>query len=430
MNRLLEIWMGLFVIKELILFINDQKFCLIPYSMISISIIQIFNHGNPKTLTTIPNANYTQTNHLGIFVMAKNAKTYFNEQRRRWYVYVEWQGRRYYYSKYLGKVCSGTNPDQPCKIAAAIASEINSEIDKGIFQPGRHHLNSPLYLKNYFEKWISSIQVENATIKDYKNSFLNHILPVIGNKYLIDINYDILRDLQNRIKRSNKGKKNVMGALHKMLTDAIKSGYISQMPVFPGFTGRDSIEEKVPEWLSIQDQLKILAEIQPADQYIFQFIFLTGCRPSEARAFQWRNIRQDRIVFTHAFGPLEELKPIKNKRQRSFPITAGLRELLNEIPKNLSHYIFLNSKTRRPYTKNINRDIWNPASMKAIGSIFPLNNAGRHSFANQILEATDNISVVSKALGHSTIQITKKHYGDHSIESMRSIIDNVRKIRP
>lgn len=87
--------------------------------------------------------------------------------------------------------------------------------------------------------------------------------------------------------------------------------------------------------------------------------------------------------------------------------------------------MFVASKSGRHYTKNINRDYWNPACKKA-GITIALNNAGRHSFANQLLEATDNISLVSKALGHSSIGITKKHYGDHSVDSMRRIIDNVR----
>ena len=98
------------------------------------------------------------------------------------------------------------------------------------------------------------------------------------------------------------------------------------------------------------------------------------------------------------------------------------------MPKNLTPYCFISSKTGKHYTKNINRDYWNPACRKA-GITIALNNAGRHSFANQLLEATDNISLVQWSLGHTSINVTKRHYGDHSIQSMKRIMDNVRKLK-
>ncbi|MFZ5572033.1 MAG: tyrosine-type recombinase/integrase [Thermodesulfobacteriota bacterium] len=361
--------------------------------------------------------------------MSEAAKVCWDTHRNHWCVRLIWQGKRYYFSKYLGQVKTGSDPSRPCQVAQRIASDINAEIDKGIFNPARHQQSKPLHVAQYYQRWIATLTLEAATLKDYRNSFKNHIIPRIGDKFLLDINYEVLKNLQNGIQRSSKGKKNVMGALHKLLGDAFRSGHIPAMPVFPSFTGRDTVVDKVPEWINADTQAKVLAEIPPADRHIFRFMFLTGCRVSEARAFRWTDIKPDHIVFSVTFDPHENLKPIKNKRERKFPITAGLRELFSDMPRNLSPFCFLNSRTGRPHTKNINRDTWNPACQKAMGRVFPLNNAGRHSFANQLLEATDNISLVSKALGHSHISVTKKHYGDHSVESMRQVIDNVRPIK-
>jgi integrase len=218
-----------------------------------------------------------------------------------------------------------------------------------------------------------------------------------------------------------------MGAIHALLSDAKRSGHIKQMPEFPGFKGSEAIEQKAPEWIGKEAQEVILSNIDPADRFIFRFIFYTGCRPSEARSFRWKDIKPDYIIFRVTFGPADELKPIKNKKQRRFPITGELAELFASMPRNLTPFCFINSHTGNHYTKNINRDFWNPASIKA-GISIPLNNGGRHSFANQLLEATDNISLVQWALGHSAIGVTKRHYGDHSLESARRIMNNIRPL--
>lgn len=360
--------------------------------------------------------------------MADNARVRWNVQRKQWSVVVEWQGKWYYFSKYLGRIPTGRDKNSPCPVAVRIASDINSEIDKGIFNPARHKRKRPLHLRQYSRQWLKDISVEAATLKAYKGYFKNHIVPALGDMYLIDINYDVLRRLQRSLNLANKTKKNIMGCIHTMLVDARRAGHIQQVPEFPGFKGKDAIEEKAPEWIDADTQETVLGHIPPADRFIFRFIFATGCRVSEARAFRWVDIKKDHIIFRVTFDLHDKLKPIKNRRQRLFPMTEDLHQLFTEIPRNLTPHVFVASKSGRHYTKNINRDYWNPACKKA-GITIALNNAGRHSFANQLLEATDNISLVSKALGHSSIGITKKHYGDHSVDSMRRIIDNVRDLR-
>ena len=359
--------------------------------------------------------------------MSEKAKRLWNGNRGRWYVHVRWKGKVYAYYRYQGRVPTGSDKSQPCQVAERIAQEINIEIDKGQFNPLRHKTKNPHSVLEYSKTWLKDIRVSAATLKDYRNSFRNHINPALGDIFIDDLNYDVLRKFQNEISRKNKGKKNVMGALHKMLTDAAKSGHITQVPIFPGFTGEDSIEETIAEWCDREIQEKILEHITPQDQPIFRFLMVTGCRPSEARAFRWCDIRPRHIMFRVTFDSNDELGPIKNKRQRRFPITQELAEVLADVPRNLTEYVFLNSRTGKPHTKNINRDFWNPACEKA-GVNIKLNNAGRHSFANQMLESTDNISLVSSAMGHSNIGITKKHYGDHSLERMRTALDNVEHL--
>jgi site-specific recombinase XerD len=96
-------------------------------------------------------------------------------------------------------------------------------------------------------------------------------------------------------------------------------------------------------------------------------------------------------------GPIkggEELKEVKTGNERKIPMLKTVKALIDSIPSVLSPFVFINPVTKNPYSKNINRDVWNPASKKVLGYVFPLNNSGRHSFANQLLEQGIDMEVV------------------------------------
>jgi site-specific recombinase XerD len=102
--------------------------------------------------------------------------------------------------------------------------------------------------------------------------------------------------------------------------------------------------------------------------------------------------------------------------------------ILDWAAKTLSPFVFVNPRTGNPYTKNINRDIWNPACKEALGHLVPLNNAGRHSWGNQMSQAGVDMETISAGLGHSNTGVTKRHYANPSMESLRRAVDNLRSI--
>ena len=362
--------------------------------------------------------------------MADAAKIYFDKGRGHWYVWIEWKARRYYFSQYMGMRC-GTNPDKACPVAQRLKNLIDSEIEQGIFNPARYKKSRPLHLDQYYRQWLSTLPVEGATLHDYQNSFKNHILPILGNEYLPDINFDKLKELQNKIARQPKGKKNVMGALKKLMRDAHKSGHIQQMPPFPEFTGKDKITKPKIRWIDQEIQWRIINEIPLSDRPIFIFMQITGCRPSEARAFRKSDIKPTHIVFAKTFGMGEVLKDVKGKNEEPFPITDGLRQLFADMPGNLSPFVFINSKTGKPYTKNINRDFWNPACVSAgfNPKDVPLYSSTRHSAACRWLNAGIDKAMVQRLLRHTDPKMVER-YAEYLTESLKTALDNVEKFDP
>ncbi len=68
---------------------------------------------------------------------------------------------------------------------------------------------------------------------------------------------------------------------------------------------------------------------------LVEFLFLTGCRPSEALALQWKHINSKVITFSQAViydGKRLVLKEgLKTQKFRKFPINAQLAELLEAV---------------------------------------------------------------------------------------------------
>ena len=351
---------------------------------------------------------------------------FWNETRGHFAVKGKWQGKRRYFSQIPvrgGRFLTCTSRE----MADYLQEEISKEITRGCFNPSRYQHAQPLHMGHYAPRWLELKRPNLAgkTAAIYQTYISTWIIPGLGNEYLPDINHEKIMAFLNGIDRSSKYKRNIYGCLREILSDACKSGYISQVPEHVTI----SLEQRRIEWLGREQQEAILAKIPVEHRHIFRFLFLTGVRPSEARALRKTDIRDDHILIANTFAPVkggEALKIVKNKKEQAIPLYEAVRRLLDEIPPTLSPFVFLNPETGRPYSKNINRDIWNPASMAALGYVFPMNNAGRHSFANQLLEAGIDIETVSALLRHSSTTVTKSNYARPNLKVIGGAVDRVQ----
>ena len=327
-------------------------------------------------------------------------KVAYVKQNRVWVVRGKWQGKRYYFSQCPTR--KGLVPCETQRLAGRLQEAISIDIENGQFDPAKYKASKPLHLENYIEKWLAlkKPELSKATYYDYSNSLNRHIKPILGNKYLPEINFDDLRELQQKIQRGPKGKKNVMDALRQMLKDAKRSGFIDQLPEFPKFKGKNVIVPPKILHISQSNQMAIIEAMPVKHRPIFLFMMATGCRPSEARALRKQDIQDDKIWFEVSFGRGEELKPVKQTKVGYFPVTSEVQAILDEAPKQLQQWVFINPTTKKPYSKNINR-IWNAACDAAKVKRINLYNATRHSFACQMLNAGQEKGLVSRLLRHS-----------------------------
>ena len=356
----------------------------------------------------------------------------FNAQRNCYAVRGVWQGKRHYFSHYHSDLGPRTcETEDEAKILQMV---ISSEIANSTFNPLRYQKQKPLHIKKYAPRWLAEIEpnISYSTLKAYRAG-VKYIIDGLGDIFLPDLNHSHIRKWLNSIDLNIKTKKNYHGVLATMLKDAKRSGLISQVPEMVIFIGGNAIPRKKPEWIPPDAQQSILQQIPQGDRYIFEFLMITGVRPSEGRALQKCDLYQDRgyIAIRHTFAPVkggEALKEVKQKVERNIPYYAGLKELIKRMPANLSPFVFVNPRTGKPYTKNINRDIWNPACREA-GIRISLNAACRHSFGSRLAMQGVGMETIRDLLGHSDTNVTRKFYANPSLDAMKKIVDNVEGIR-
>jgi len=239
-----------------------------------------------------------------------------------------------------------------------------------------------------------------------------------GWKQKTDITTDKLKIFQKNIARVNSGKKNVMDTLKNILRCAMISGHITHVPEWP------KLRVKRPKirYIDIKDQFKILSHIPLQHRYIFTFIVLTGCRPSEARAFRKVDIKSNHIVFAKTFGRKEQIKDVKGYSEAPFPLHEALRGLLQDVPGSLSPFVFINPNTGNRYGKNFNY-YWNRACDRAKIKRVPLR-LNRHSFGCNTINSGIPKSVTQRLLRHTSPQMTDR-YAEYNVETLTLALDNV-----
>jgi integrase len=148
-----------------------------------------------------------------------------------------------------------------------------------------------------------------------------------------------------------------------------------------------------------------------------EFLFLTGCRPSEAVGLQWQHIAEDysKIHFT---GSIATYRPIriegsKNNKKRWFPCSERLINLLRSICPNdfsVDDPVFPSPKGKLITYNNFCHTPWN----RVVDPIKPGTTpyCCRDTFITlQIMKGTPVTAIAQWC--DTSVEMIQKHYADH-----------------
>lgn len=144
-----------------------------------------------------------------------------------------------------------------------------------------------------------------------------------------------------------------------------------------------------------------------------KFLFLTGCRTSEAVGLQWQHIdpSMETITFQEAVVDGQRAKTTKTHKVRKFPVNQTLRDLLKAIRPEAakpSMPVFTAEQGGLVTPNNFLRRHWQPVVSLLSIPYRPQYNT-RHTFITLCLEAQTPIAQVAAWVGNSP-EIILKHY--------------------
>jgi len=156
-------------------------------------------------------------------------------------------------------------------------------------------------------------------------------------------------------------------------------------------------------YLNADETLKLYEEVikseNPHLRYIIPLLILTGARKRELLEAKWEDFnlpeRRWRIPIT------------KSGRPRTIPLSNTTLKVIESIPRiDGSPWLFVNSKTMRPYVKV--QVSWENARKRAGLEDVRMHDL-RHSFASFLVNSGRSLYEVQKILGHSDAKTTQRY---------------------
>jgi integrase len=161
-----------------------------------------------------------------------------------------------------------------------------------------------------------------------------------------------------------------------------------------------------------------------------EFLFLTGCRPSEAIGLQWKHITSDcsRIYFESALvqvgnGERVRVNSSKNNKKRVFNCNQRLQQLLLEIkPENPEpeSLIFLSPEGLSIHYRNFSRRAWDKI-VDPIAGRKTTPYSCRDTFISEQIAKGVPTAVVAKWCDNSVEMIEKKYLDANFLEQLKPL---------
>ena len=295
------------------------------------------------------------------------------------------------------------------------------------------------WLPLYLEELKSDITVN--TYNNYNSYITKHLLPELGKYKLIEltapmIKQFIMNKLQNgriRIRGKERGLstktvKEHFILLKKALDRAVEEGKMLFNPcqsiTFPKQVKHEVHALEQEE----QDKLEahITTEFTPNSSLTAMVALYAGLRNGEVCALQLKDIDFKRglinvsktLYRTKTKNGKTEIviSKTKNKRQRYVPIPQELKQCLeeyiqsmpDELKNNPEQFLFVNKHNKPLEPRRLLYHF--KILLKKAGLQNIRFHTLRHTFATRCLECAIDMKIVSKILGHSTIQITADLY--------------------
>lgn len=317
--------------------------------------------------------------------------------------------------------------------AAQKLREATASVDKAEYvEPEK------LTLAEWLQIWQDTYLtgVKQATRASYEGIIRNHLIPALGAVRLDQLDPHRIQRFINGIQRDPKTVKNIHGALHAALRQAVRLRYIPHNPA--DNTALPRIERKEMQFL---DETGAAAFLEAVEGHrfgiLYQFILLTGLREGEALGLTW-----DRIDFRRGTIVIDRQLVKERKKGGQYYLGSPKNGKTRTIMPPLYAMQLLRSQKARQAEQRLKAgDLWQDTGLvftnetggnlavPTVYNQFKRIVAGigqpdlrihdlRHSYAVAALRSGDDIKTLQSNLGHHAAAFTLDRYG-HVTDQMK-----------
>lgn len=198
-----------------------------------------------------------------------------------------------------------------------------------------------------------------------------------------------------------------------------------QVPLFHLDYVRET--KKIKQIFSNEDIKKLLKQpnldhctySELRDWCILNIVLNTGVRASSIVNVKIEDVdfKAKTIHFRHMKNRVEQVFPLKKDTLKI------IRLYLDCVEDELDEYMFINSEHKQLTSKQLSVSFQRYCKNRnvKITSFHCL----RHFFATQLLKQTNNIHMVSKTLGHSSIAVTERYVSTLGLNAYSSTLENI-----
>jgi integrase len=194
------------------------------------------------------------------------------------------------------------------------------------------------------------------------------------------------------------------------------------------FKHRYEIESK-PNAFSPDEKDKIIKDFEENKYYshytnFVKFLFLTGCRPSEAIGLRWNDVIEnfEKIRFTGGLvqlstGALIRTEGSKNNRRREFPCNSDLKHLLNSLSfVRITDLVFPSPKGKAINYENFSQRAW----ARIVDPIKPNTTpySCRDTFITEQIRKGVSSSIIAKWVDNSTSTIDRYYLDPFQLDKI------------
>ncbi|WP_329758885.1 site-specific integrase [Allisonella histaminiformans] len=306
-------------------------------------------------------------------------------------------------------------------------------------------VSSTMKYSDFLTTWDNDVlntdHMKENTVKQYRSVVVNHIIPGIGNRKLNKLTPRIIQSFINSKKSDGCSKSTcntILSVIKKSLEYAVVyCGYLSSNP---------AADVHLPRYIQAPKQIAPFTpgEIENIfvhfkDAKIYPAILLsyhTGLRLGECCALAWSDIDMENHTISVSKTVVgDDIQPLPKSKSSCRIVTFGvklyhiLEDIRLEQMKNRMKFgkFYINSglvctvASGQMLLPNDFRyfNMWCKEQF-GHGSFHVL----RHTFATNLLEAGASLEMVSKTLGHSTLNLTASTYS-HVLDKRRNQLASI-----